>query len=191
MHWSRAAQGYLPWRHTSQWVPPKPELPAPVIVTPEPEAEEAAPRFRVGQVWRTRGGVECTVVHIRSDYLSQFPIYTDLYGDHHHSISGKSILRPRSYGEDHEDDLVELISEPSAPEPPASPAPEPTPASPEPEPEKATRGFLEFTRVRYQDGFIDCAIGTDHTAFIRFSAVRCFSEPDWVQVRPLPQPGEE
>jgi hypothetical protein len=62
---------------------------------------------------------------------------------------------------------------------------------PEPEPEKATRGFLEFTRVRYQDGFIDCAIGTDHTAFIRFSAVRCFSEPDWVQVRPLPQPGEE
>jgi hypothetical protein len=230
MHWSRAAQGYLPWRHTSQWVPPKPELPAPVIVTPEPEAEEAAPRFRVGQVWRTRGGVECTVVHIRSDYLSQFPIYTDLYGHHHHSISGKSIL---SYGEDHKDDLVELISEPSAPEPPTSPIPEPAPAAPEPEPEpkpepqlredyttclncyvvykssksrcpncgygfvpepepeKATRGFLEFTRVRYQDGFIDCAIGTDHTAFIRFSAVRCFSEPDWVQVRPLPQPGEE
>jgi hypothetical protein len=39
MNWSRAAQGYLPWRHTILWVPPEPEPPAPVIVTPEPEPE--------------------------------------------------------------------------------------------------------------------------------------------------------
>jgi hypothetical protein len=189
MHWSRAAQGYLPWRHTSQWVPPKPELPAPVIVTPEPEAEEAAPRFRVGQVWRTRGGVECTVVHIRSDYLSQFPIYTDLYGHHHHSISGKSIL---SYGEDHKDDLVELISEPSAPEPPTSPIPEPAPAAPEPEPEaeKATRGFLEFVRIPYETGFLDSAVGTDNTAWGRYREGK-HDDDIWIQIRPLPQPGEE
>lgn len=190
--WNQVTPGW-PWRRTKYWTPPTP-APEPTPAAPEPEqkAEEAAPRFRVGQVWRTRGGVECTVVHIWSDYESQFPIYTDLHSDHHHSISGKSIL---NYGENHEDDLVELISEPSlASEPPTSPIPEPAPASPEPEAEKATRGFWSYTSdYRESDESIyETAVATDYTAWQRFVNSRQLQrDVPWEQVRPLPQPGEE
>lgn len=332
MHWSLAAQGYLPWRHTSRWVSPEPEPPAPVIVTPEPEPKEAAlefsdwitdrlpksfdgdedgvviiykpdakykrilmywskvrigtpwkhttiwkpkpapaapdpepetaaPKFRVGQVWRTRGGVECTVKRVCVSGV--LPIMTNLYTHHLHELNGKSIL---NQGKDHEDDLVEPISEPSASEPPTpaptAPEPEPkpepeavapeishwitdrlptkadgdedgdvkictsprlsmedwsyekwyhvtlewpwrhcstwvppepepsTPTAPEPEPEKARRGFLEFVRLPYSTGFLDSAVGTDNTAWVRYR-VGNSDDNIWIKVLPLPQPGEE
>jgi hypothetical protein len=172
MHWSRAAQGCLPWRHTTTWVPPEPEPPASVIVTPEVEPEAAA--LRPGD-WIT----DCVPTEADADEDGEVKICTspglameDWWYEKWDRVTLGWPWRHCKLGD--------------------SPAftPEPTPAAPEPEPEKATRGFLAFTRARCQDGFIDCAIGTDHTAFIRFSAVACLPG-DWVPVRPLPQPGEE
>lgn len=184
MHWSRAAQGYIPWRHTFRWVPPEPEPPAPVIVTLEPEAaapeqkpEKATRGFRVGQMWRTRKGKICKIVMITND--KDMPIYTNLGMGYWHRPNGKSCLATND--QDHEDDLIELISEnlptPAAPEP-------------EPEPEKATRGFSAFTRVYYSKDFVDfvdCVVGTDNTAWVRHSA----NFTHWEQVAPLPQPRKE
>lgn len=96
MHWSRAAQGNLPWFHTSRWVDH--ETPAPVIVTPEPE------------------------------------------------------------------------------------------------PEKATRGFTWFNRVDVNPGHEveEYAVATDATAWWRIIGKDdCLEDKKWIQVRPLPQPGEE
>lgn len=70
------------------------------------------------------------------------------------------------------------------------PTPEPTPAAPGPEPEKATRGFLAFTRVENEHGFTDSAVGTDNTAWVRFCGIN-HPTSDWMAITPLPQPGEE
>jgi hypothetical protein len=77
-----------------------------------PAAPEPAPepfRYRVGQVWRTRGGDICTVTEVDEDdfYL---PVCTDLGGINWHSSDPASPYY-----------LAELISDPAAPEP----APEP------------------------------------------------------------------
>lgn len=172
MHWSLAAKGYLPWRHTSRWVSPEPEPPAPVIVTPEEEPEAVAPEI---SHWIT----DRPPTKVDADKDGDVEISTSSglavdwsYEKWFHVTLGRAWRHCSTW--------LPPELEPS------------TPAAPEPEaePKQATRGFLALSRVSHQDGFIDCAIGTDHTAFIRFSAVACLPG-DWVPVRPLPQPGEE
>lgn len=68
--------------------------------------------------------------------------------------------------------------------------PAPVIVTPEPEPEKATRGFLEFVRLPYSTGFLDSAVGTDNTAWVRYR-VGNSDDNTWIKVLPLPQPGEE
>lgn len=166
-----------PWRHTSLWTPQ----------APAPEPTPAAPEFKVGQVWRNRDGQTSRIIWIE-DGDTKFPIMTnlictDLKGGYWHWSNGKSCLSDGD--QDHERDLVELISDnPPQPEPVVTAL---TPAAPEPEPEKATRGFLAFSRVEYSNGFVDSAVGTDRTAWVRHSTT--FTH--WEQVSPLPQPGEE
>lgn len=179
MHWSRAAQGNLPWRHTSRWVDREP--PAPVIVTPEQDPEAAARGFRVGQMWRTRKGKICKIVMITND--KNLPINTDLHKSYWHRPNGGSCLATND--QDHEDDLIELISENS----PTPAAPEPQP-EPKPEPEKAARGFAQITTVLEDENIkLQIAIATDGTAWHRFVVRGDWDK--WEQIQPLPQPGEE
>ena len=248
MHWSLAAKGYLPWRHTSRWVSPEPEPPAPVIVTPEEEPEAVAPEIShwitdrpptkvdadkdgdveistssglavdwsyekwfhvtLGRAWRhcstwlppepepstpTAPEPEPEAAALESgDWITdRLPTKVDADKDGDVEISTSSGLAVDwSYEKWFHVTLGWAWRHCSTWLPPEL---EPsTPAAPEPEaePKQATRGFLALSRVSHQDGFIDCAIGTDHTAFIRFSAVACLPG-DWVPVRPLPQPGEE
>lgn len=92
---------------------------------------------------------------------------------------------------------------------PPTPAPESAPAAPEPEPEpeedappepvyiyaeRATRGFAWFSRVNADQGHAveEYAVATDGTAWWRFVGKDdCLEDKEWVQIRPLPQPGEE
>ncbi len=77
------------------------------------ESTVAFPKFEVGQVWRTRNGKLCRVVAVRHEEALEWPIYTDLRGNHWHHLDGKSYLNDA-------DDLVFLVSEP-IPESPPSP----------------------------------------------------------------------
>lgn len=75
-----------------------------------------------------------------------------------------------------------------------TPAPEFAPAAPEPEPEKATRGFAWFNRVDMNPGHEveEYAVATDGTAWWRIIGKDDrLEDKKWIQVRPLPQPGEE
>lgn len=94
------------WRHTYRWTPPV--------------EQPATPDFKPGQVWRTRKGMTCEILQIHNGCKEETPIRSNLYGLHWHYLNGKSCLA--MYGQDHEDDLVELIRE-AAPEPQSEPAP--------------------------------------------------------------------
>lgn len=104
---------------------------------PTPEPTPAAPEFRVGQVWRTRKGRICKVTKICNNFDT--PIETDLYRFHLHKPNGGSCLA--SDDQDHEDDLVELISD-NQPQSELVVA-TPTPAAPEPEPEQEPQPELQ------------------------------------------------
>ena len=170
MHWSLAAKGYLPWRHTSRWVSPEPEPPAPVIVTPEEEPEAVAPE----------------ISHWITDRL---PTKVDADKDGDVEISTSSGLAVDwSYEKWYHVTLGWAWRHCSTWLPPEL---EPsTPAAPEPEARKATRGFLEFVRLPYSTGFLDSAVGTDNTAWVRYR-VGNSDDNIWIKVLPLPQPGEE
>lgn len=169
MHWSRAAQGYLPWRHTSRWVDREP--PAPVIVTPEQEPEAAAPKT---------GNWITDRLPTKAD--------GDEDGDVKICTSPRLSMEDWSYEKWYHVTLEWPWRHCSTWVPPE---PEPsTPATPEPEPEKATRGFLEFVRLPYSAGFLDSAVGTDNTAWVRYR-VGNSDDNIWIKVLPLPQPGEE
>lgn len=111
-HWSLVKTG-TPWSHTSCWMPPaqQPELPAKFD-------------FKPGQVWRSRKGMTCEIIEIEDGCKGRKPIHSNLYGNHWHYLNGKSCLGGHDL--DHEDDLVELISEP---EPEPEPESESTPES--------------------------------------------------------------
>jgi hypothetical protein len=90
------------------------------------EKKATRPALRVGQVWRTRGGKQCTIKDI--SFFFPFPIQSDLYGGHCHYADGSTCLRVEGF--DYEDDLIELISDaPTTSDPaPVRPAPSPAPA---------------------------------------------------------------
>lgn len=179
MHWSRAAQGNLPWRHTSRWVDHEPELPAPVIVTPDEDPEVAAPEI--------------------GDWITdRLPKEAD--ADKDGDVEYYHIRRPNEKYRHYMNWRTLIQFEPILPwrhtEWWTSPTTEPTPAAPEPEPEKAARGFLFYSSViingNNNAGIYDYAIATDYTAWHRL-VLRGDSQADvpWLQIRPLPQPGEE
>lgn len=74
----------------------------------EPARELTLSDFKVGQVWRTRGGRTCTIQEVDPPSVCDYPITSDLYEEHYHFPNGRSCLCGDT---DYEDDLVELISE--------------------------------------------------------------------------------
>lgn len=87
IHWSHIGPG-VPWRRTNYWQPP------------------AQPEIRVGQIWRSRKGMNGTILTV-NPHGSDNDVESDLYGGHWHNAQGHSCL---GSGE-HEDDLVELIAD--------------------------------------------------------------------------------
>jgi hypothetical protein len=66
--------------------------------------------FKPDQLWRSRGGKTCTIVLVKNPTKTEYPIHSNLYGYHGHRLDGTSCLANKDI--DHEDDLIELLSDP-------------------------------------------------------------------------------
>ncbi len=145
---------------------------------PQGMSDEQAtrPPFKVGQVWRTRGGKQCTIRGVSFNVCSDYPIQSDLYTGHSHYIDGRSCLGGE--GSDYEDDLIELIS--AAPESEPVSAPEPVPPG---ERWPLPRLFAApINRTFLSSGQeVQDAIADDGTCWERYL------DGPWEQIPPLPQ----
>ena len=148
------------------------------------DEQATRPAFEVGQVWRTRGGKQCTIKGVSLNGCSDYPIQSDVYTGHSHYIDGRSCL---GEGSDYEDDLIELIS--AAPE--SVPAPEPVPPG---ERWPLPRLFAAPIRRTYTPSgrVVLDAIADDGTAWaVWIGAESEVSAIRWRQIPPLPQPEAE
>jgi hypothetical protein len=137
------------------------------------DEQATRPALRVGQVWRTRGGSQCTIKDITT--CLDFPIQSDLYGGHYHHADGSSCLRVEGF--DYEDDLIELISH----FPTTTPNPVP-PAEPWPLP-RLFAAPIRRTLMPNGKMILD-AIADDGTCWE-------WHFGSWTQIPPLPQPEAE
>jgi hypothetical protein len=129
--------------------------------------------FKVGQVWRTRGGSQCTIKD--TSICLDFPVQSDLYGGHYHHADGSSCLRVEGF--DYEGDLIELISD----FPTTTPNPVP-PAEPWPLP-RLFAAPIRRTLMPNGKMILD-AIADDGTCWE-------WHFGSWTQIPPLPQPEAE
>jgi hypothetical protein len=152
------------------------------------DEQATRPALRVGQVWRTRGGSQCTIKD--TSLCFPFPIQSDLYGGHCHHADGSSCLRVEGF--DCQDDLIELISHfPTTSD--RTTTPNPVPAG------RALVGVVPrlfaapIRRTFTPSGrMVLDAIADDGTAWAVW--IDPESEPRalyWYQIPPLPQPEAE
>jgi hypothetical protein len=152
------------------------------------DEQATRPPFKVGQVWRTRGGKQCTIRGVSFNVCSDYPIQSDLYTGHFHYIDGRSCL---GEGSDFEDDLIELIS--AAPEPAPAHQPDPVPPGERCPLPRLFAAPIRRTKLPHGGMIVD-AIADDGTAWFMVLWTDPNVEapaPCWHQLPPLPQPEAE
>jgi hypothetical protein len=153
------------------------------------DAPATRPALKVGQVWRTRGGSQCTIKD--TSICLDFPVQSDLYGGHYHHADGSSCLRVEGF--DCQDDLIELISDAPTTSDPTT-TPNPVPAG------RALVGVVPrlfaapIRRTCLPNWMVLDAIADDGTAWYMVVCTDPATEAPaayWRQIPPLPQPEAE